>query len=404
MIKRIRWILPLILVLALFGVATASADTPVRKIVVFRDGVDEVAKQKAVKDVGGNPLKQLSLVNASVAEISASGAAALAKNSNVELVEDDRRLKEHAVGAAQVVPQEPQSGGADGQSMRPDRRPGGGSSQTVPWGVDRIKAPEAWRFSQGGGVKVAVLDSGIDLSHPDLRVAGGVNLVEHGKSYNDDRGHGTHVAGTIAARDNRQGVVGVAPDADLYAVKVIDEHGEIWASDVVEGLEWSVKNRMDVVNMSFGSPEDDPAIRKAISRAHNVGIVLVASAGNEGPSANTVHYPALYPEVIAVSAIDQNDAIASFSSVGRQVALAAPGVGINSTYLGGGYATMSGTSMAAPHVTGVVALRLQQHPRETPEQVAAALKKSADRRPKLTADQQGAGRVDALGAVSGRDR
>lgn len=408
MMKRIQWILPLILVLAMFGATTASADTPVRKIVVFRDGVDDVAKHNAIRGVGGNLIKQLDLVNASVAELSSAGAAALAKLPNVELVEDDHRLKEHAVVAPQPGRTEPQAGEADGKSIGPDQRPGGGgvkpSTETVPWGVERINAPDAWRYSRGAGVKVAVLDSGIDLSHPDLHVAGGVNLIDHKQTYNDDRGHGTHVAGTIAALDNRQGVVGVAPDARLYAVKVIDKNGEIWASDVVEGLEWSVKNRMDVVNMSFGSPEDDPAIRKAISRAHKSGLVLVASAGNEGPKPNSVHYPALYPEVIAVSAIDQNDAIASFSSVGPQVALAAPGVGVYSTFMGGGYATMSGTSMAAPHVTGVAALRLSQHPGETPDQVAAALKKGADRLPGLTRDQQGAGLVDALGAVGGRDR
>ncbi|HEX2922764.1 MAG TPA: S8 family peptidase [Chloroflexota bacterium] len=403
MIDRARWILPLILVLAVFGATTASADTSVRKIVVFRDGVDEVTKHKAVKEAGGNPLKQLTMVNASVVELSAAGAAALSENPNVELVENDRRLKEHSVGAVQVALPESQMGSADGQSRRSNAKPDG-SSQIVPWGVDRIKAPEAWRFSQGTGVKVAVLDSGIDLSHPDLRVAGGVNLLNRGQSYDDDRGHGTHVAGTIAARDNGQGVVGVAPGASLYAVKAIDKNGEIWASDVVQGLEWSVNNHMDVVNMSFGSPEDDPAIRKAITAAHNAGVVLVASAGNEGPAANTVHYPALYPEVIAVSAIDQENAIASFSSVGPQVALAAPGVEIYSTYLGGSYATRSGTSMAAPHVTGVVALRLQLHPGETPDQVAAALKSSVDRLPKLTSDQQGAGRVDALDAVNSRNR
>jgi len=129
---------------------------------------------------------------------------------------------------------------------------------------------------------------------------------------------------------------------------------------------------------------------------------MVASAGNAGPTPNSVHYPAAYPEVLAVSALDRSDHIAPWSSVGPQIALAAPGVDIYSTYLGGGYATLSGTSMAAPHVTGVAALRLRLHPDESPADVAEALKKSADRLPGLTSDQQGAGRVDALGAVTRR--
>jgi len=393
MARRAWWVVLVLLVWILVAAGTVSAQSPTRKIIMFRDGVDEAAKGEVVRQFGGKPLKQLGLVNATVAEISQASTSALVGSQMVVGIEDDIRLREDVVGNPPV--------------LSPDRRQGGGkggpgqSGEATPWGVEQIRAPEAWRFSEGG-VKVAILDSGIDLSHPDLKVAGGVNEIEPGKSYNDDRGHGTHVAGIVAALANGRGIVGVAPDARLYAVKVIDKNGEVWVSDVIDGLQWSVTNGMRVANMSFGSSQDSRALRRAVTRAYSAGLLMVASAGNAGPAPNSVHYPAAYPEVLAVSALDRSDHIAPWSSVDPQIALAAPGVDIYSTYLGGGYATLSGTSMAAPHVTGVAALRLRLHPDESPADVAEALKKSADRLPGLTCDQQGAGRVDALGAVTRR--
>jgi len=233
--------------------------------------------------------------------------------------------------------------------------------QELPWGVDRIDADLV--ADNGAGINVAVLDSGIDNDHEDLNVAGGVNFVAkkiRGKwrvdpnAWDDDNGHGTHVAGTIAAKDNELGVVGVAPDVNLFAVKVLDKNGEGYYSDVIAGIQWSIDNGMDVISMSLGGP-DDAALHAVCDAAYAAGIVIVAATGNEW---GAVIYPAAYDSVIAVAATDINDAVPGWSNYGPEVDVAAPGVDILSTYKGGGYALSDGTSMATPHVSGAVALLL----------------------------------------------
>jgi subtilisin len=228
-------------------------------------------------------------------------------------------------------------------------------AQTLTWNIDRVDAEISWAISTGDPVKVGVIDTGIDLKHPDLQanIKGGYNAINSLKSPNDDNGHGTHVAGIIAALNNSIGVVGVGPNIDLYAIKVLNASGSGYLSDVIEGLDWAVTNGMQVVNMSLGTSQDVQSFHEAILNAYNAGVVIVAAAGNSG---GAVFFPAAYPEVIAVSATYQNNQIASFSSRGPEVDLAAPGVSIYSTYKGQSYATLSGTSMAAPHVTGAAAL------------------------------------------------
>jgi subtilisin family serine protease len=232
------------------------------------------------------------------------------------------------------------------------------------WGVERIGAGNVHAGgNKGAGVNVAIIDTGIDYTHLDLEdnfdtELLGYDFVNGDSDPMDDNGHGTHCAGIVAAVDNGGGVVGVAPEAHLYAVKVLNSVGSGSVSDVIAGIQWSVANGMQVISMSFGGG-DGVGMKAACDAAYNAGIVVVASAGNSGNPAgkgDNVDYPARYDSVIAVAATDSSDNRARWSSTGPAVELAAPGVSIKSTYLGGGYAIKSGTSMACPHVTGTAAL------------------------------------------------
>jgi minor extracellular protease Epr len=273
--------------------------------------------------------------------------------------------------------------------------------QTTPWGIQKIRAPQVWATgNKGTGIKVAIVDTGIDTAHPDLKVVGGVSYVSYTTSYNDDNGHGTHCAGIVAALNNTIGVVGVAPEAALYAVKVLDSSGSGYFSDVISGIDWCITNNMQVVSMSFGSTYDDTILHSELDLAYSQGIVLVAAAGNSGPGANTIGYPAKYSSVIAVGATDSNDVVASWSSRGPELSVTAPGVNIYSTYKRSTYATMSGTSMACPHVTGTVALILGRAA-HTPAEVRDILQKTAvDLGPTGWDTAYGYGRIDAYAAVS----
>jgi subtilisin len=241
---------------------------------------------------------------------------------------------------------------------------------TSVWGVEHIHSGEAHaRGVTGAAVKVAVLDSGIDYTHPDLTAhyAGGYDFVNDDANPMDDFGHGTHVAGIIAAVYNGVGVVGVAPDVQLYALKVLDSTGYGWWSDVIAALQWAVDHGIQVTNNSYaGTSATDlsvllqpNALRNAFDNAEAAGVLHVAAAGNSGNADGTgdnVRYPARFDSVIAVAATDQDNSRASFSSTGPDVELSAPGVDIYSTSLGGGYGTGSGTSFASPHAAGVAAL------------------------------------------------
>lgn len=273
---------------------------------------------------------------------------------------------------------------------------------SIPWGINRVHAPAAWDTTQGAGVKVAIIDTGIDLNHQDLygKVDGGYSAItktEKPEDYQDDNGHGTHVSGTVAgyhAANDGKGVTGVAPKARLYAVKVLDADGSGNLSDVIDGIVWAAKNGCQVANMSLGAPSDSDAMHRAIKFAKGSGLVIVAAAGNSGGS---VGFPGQYPEVITVSASDSDDKIASFSSRGPQVKFIAPGVDVVSDKLGGGVISYNGTSMATPHVTGLAALAVSQGwtGLSGPDGVLNQLKKAAKLLPGLSADEQGSGMIDA---------
>ncbi len=233
-------------------------------------------------------------------------------------------------------------------------------------GLRVIYAPRAWRYSTGAGVRTAIIDTGIAPRHPDLRVYGGASFVPRVRSWADDHGHGTHVAGTVAALANNHGLVGVAPHARLYAVKVLNRQGSGRSSWIINGLVWCYRTRMHIANLSLGSGANthDPRVySRAYERAgrllRNRGILAIAAAGNSnGPVGN----PARCPSFMAVSAVDCNRRRASFSCFGPQVEVTAPGVNVWSTYPQTGFRRLSGTSMAAPHAAGVAALIKRRHP------------------------------------------
>ncbi len=277
----------------------------------------------------------------------------------------------------------------------------------APWGVARVNAPAAWSSSQGAGVKVAVIDTGIAPDHPDLRVAGGYNAVDKKQPWHDDHSHGTHVAGSIAALLDGKGVAGVAPQASLYAVKVLTKDGGGNLFAIMDGIMWTGQNGMQVANMSLGAAQEMQMLQYALQMARNAGVTLIAAAGNDGKAVN---YPAAYPECVAVSALcppgvtnaklcpNTNEGISTFSSRGPQIALIAPGVNIPSTVPlfadASGYKAYSGTSMAAPHVAGLAALAVARGAKG-PDAVAAALRNAASPLPGLSSSEQGAGLVDA---------
>jgi subtilisin len=301
-------------------------------------------------------------------EGSADGAARLARDPKVRSVVPDRRVRTTA--------------------------------QSVPTGIRRIDGPLSGTSSGNGAgtvdVDIAVIDTGIDLDHPDLRVAGGVNCST-GTSFHDGNGHGTHVAGTAAARDDGAGIVGVAPGARLWAVRVLDDSGAGSWSSVICGVDWVTAHasEIEVANMSLAGPGEqgtcnDGALREAICRSVESGVTYVAAAGNSAVDVSG-QVPASFPEVITVSALSdydgrpgglakptcrtgRDDTLAEFSNYGTGVDLIAPGVCITSTWKDRGYNTTSGTSMASPHVTGAAALYLSDHAGASPAAVAGALK------------------------------
>ncbi|GIQ65620.1 aerolysin [Paenibacillus cisolokensis] len=251
------------------------------------------------------------------------------------------------------------------------------SDKGIPWGVQQIKAPQAWSMTTGYRVKVGVIDTGIDFSHPDLRqsIARGINLLNRSMLPHDDNGHGTHIAGTIAAANQPHGMIGVAPRASIYPVKAFDHNGSAYVSDIILGIDWCVRNKMDIINMSFGMKTRSKSLLNAVLSAHHAGIVVVASSGNDSKR-RTIDYPARYAQTISVSATTRFRRIAPFSNRGPFVDIYAPGDRIVSAWMGGRYHQMSGTSMATSHVSGAIALLLAYRPGLSPAEIKAVLRRS----------------------------
>jgi major intracellular serine protease len=235
----------------------------------------------------------------------------------------------------------------------------------VPKGIELISAPKIWEKSKGKGITVAILDTGCDFTHPDLseRIICGRNFTDDDNGnpdvYTDYNGHGTHVAGTIAATQNNNGVIGVAPEASILILKVLDKNGSGQYDWIINGINYAVEQKVDIISMSLGGSEDVPELHQAIQNAVDNQILVVCAAGNEGDgqdSSDEFSYPACYNEVISVGAINLHRRSSEFSNSNNEVDLVAPGEEILSTYLNGSYAKLTGTSMATPHISGALAL------------------------------------------------
>lgn len=376
-------------------------------IVVLQDSVDaDSAEQEIIARAGGERLGSYrSALTGFAARFSESDLAVVANDPRVAFVSEDRivsiaesvrvRGARDDVGAEShrrkpPPPAPPPSPPPSDES--PTTEAVKASLQTLPTGINRIDAE--FLSNKGAGVNVAVIDTGIQLSHPDLKtnIVGGKNCST-GSSYNDGNGHGTHVAGTIAALDNGVGVVGVAPSAKLWAVRVLNNAGSGSWSSVICGIDFvtskAPKNGgpITVANLSLGGGgvsdnncgnSNNDALHKAICRARDAGVTIVVAAGNSGANA-AGFVPAAYDDaVITVSALaDSNglsggggaataygadDTFASFSNWGTPVDIGAPGVSIYSTWLKSGYKSISGTSMASPHAAGAAALYIANNP------------------------------------------
>lgn len=287
--------------------------------------------------------------------------------------------------------------------------------ESTPWGVDRVDADVAHGDgTTGDGADIAIIDTGIDSDHPDLvdNLGSGKAYVEagtdydgsscsgngntHYQSWDDDNDHGTHCAGIAAGVDNSEGVIGVAPGATLHAVKALSCSGTGYLSDIAAGVEYTANQGWDVASMSLGSSSDTSTLRDACQYAADQGVLVVAAAGNDGPCTDCVSYPAAYSSVVAVSATTSSDDLASFSSTGPEIDIAAPGSSILST-VPGGMAYFSGTSMACPHASGVGGLLMANG--HSGSEARSALQGSAEDIG-LASSDGGTGLLDAGAATS----
>ncbi|MFF1995380.1 S8 family peptidase [Bacillus mycoides] len=250
--------------------------------------------------------------------------------------------------------------------------------EQIPYGLDLIRAHDVWESSRkGDGIVVAIMDTGCDSHHPVLSgaIVGGYNFTDddngNTNNFTDYCGHGTHVAGIIAARENIKGVIGVAPKSQLLILKTINKYGNGSYQNVINALRYAINwrgpnnEKVSIINMSLGSTTHDEELYSAIKDARKQGILLVVAAGNSGDGkgdTTEISYPGFYQEVIQIGSINQDLTLSSFSNTNINLDFVAPGEDVLSTFLDGKYARLSGTSMATPFVSGALALILNLIP------------------------------------------
>ncbi|MUT65554.1 S8 family peptidase [Paenibacillus sp. NEAU-GSW1] len=364
---------------------TASPYT-VRKLIAFKTGRSYRRCLKYMTSKGMRPFKRIPgsrLIGCHMD--SRFSIKKLLSYKTIKLIERDKKTKVHA----SLRPHSSKKKSKPFLAASASNGNGNGTSDPA-WNFFAIQAPQVWKRTLGSGIKLAIIDTGI-APHPNLRIAGGINTI-NGGSYADDNGHGTHVAG-IAAGTGKKGFQGVAPKVNLYAVKALDSSGAGYVSDIIDGIEWCIRNNMDIINMSFGleSGDSSETLRNSIKKAVGKGIVVIASAGNSGPNNGALDEPAAFPETISVAATTKTNRIANFSSRGEGIVISAPGDSIRSTWMNGAFFTVSGTSMACPHVAGGVALLLALKPNLSPSEIKSLLKKNAMNLSDIPRTAQGSG-------------
>ncbi|MCD1259974.1 S8 family peptidase [Paenibacillus athensensis] len=374
------------------GLAGGAPGSAKRHIVRFRSSRDYAACRAGLRRLkpvlarlSARPVRELDLIRGFSCMLSDLAADRLQEAWGLE-VEDDLPVR-----VRRMTENRPAS--SIGRSGAP--------TPIVPWGIGHIQAPEAWSRSVGQRVRVGVIDTGIDYNHPDLRhsIANGINLVHRAYLPFDDNGHGTHIAGTIAASSRGGGIIGVAPKALIHPVKAFDHNGSAYVSDIIAGILWCVDQDLDVINMSFGMKTYSRALEQAVLRAYNAGKIIVASSGNDGKR-TVVDYPARFPQTLAVGATTRSNRIAPFSNRGRRIDLYAPGERIYSAWLHGKYNELSGTSMATAHVSGVIALMLSVNGGLRPAQIKKLLKRTASALGKSSSARWKPGQLNARRALS----
>jgi subtilisin len=378
----------IILTSSVFISTAFAAPNQLTPVIVGFKGLPDAA---LIHAFGGQITHEYSIIPAMACSLPAQAVNALQKNPNIAYVEEDFEVTALEYGYP-----------------------------TEDWGITQIGAKNVHATNRGTGIKVGVIDTGINRLHEDLsmKIGGGWDFVNNDNDPIDDNGHGTHCAGIIAAAINTYkgvpvAVVGVAPEASIYAYKVLNSRGSGTISNIILGIQRAVTDQLDVISMSLGSTSYSQGLYDACVAATSPSnnIVVVAAAGNSGNTAtgSTVNYPAKFDCVIAVGATDVNDKLATFSSTGSEVDVVAPGVRILSDYKdvspydGRNCDTlyMDGTSMACPHVAGTAALLLKANPSLTPAQVQEILKETAvDLGTPGFDNYYGYGRIDAAKAVA----
>jgi subtilisin len=344
-----------------------------KRYVLLTRSLDTAAAE--VERSSGKVVRAMEAVSGLLVELPDAAVDALVKR-----LENAKLLPDTSVAAA---------GKSSGGSVAP-------APQTVPWGETAIHAPLANVVTSGENTRVCIVDSGIDRAHPDLAgsIFDGRNYVASGKTtqrdrWDDDYGHGTHVAGTVAARNNGIGVVGAAPRVSLVIAKVLDATGTGSASAVLDATGYCINSGARVVLMAFTTTQS-ALLKTAIDLAKGAGASVVAAAGNN--YGGGIEYPAAESDAVAVGAVGTfygQIEVANYSAVGASLDVVAPGSDVLSTAVGGGYARWSGTSMAAAHVAGVLALQF----------AAGKSDFAATELPGWTREQQGRGLIDALATV-----